>query len=83
MARKNQTAQKPQVRTTVRLPEDLADDAEAVSRVKGTSLNALIIDALKAKIERVRQDADSTNRAKRLPERDRKLLKRLAQRPAT
>ncbi len=31
--------------TTVRLPEELADDAEAVARVKGTSVNALIIDA--------------------------------------
>jgi predicted transcriptional regulator len=65
--------------TTVRLPEDLADDAEAVARVKGTSVNALIIDALQAEIERVRQDEDFTSRAKRLLERDRELLKRLAE----
>jgi hypothetical protein len=65
--------------TTVRLPEDLADDAETVARVKGTSVNALIIDALKAEIERVRQDEDFTSRAKRLLERDRELLERLAQ----
>ncbi len=65
--------------TTVRLPEDLADNAEAVARVKGTSVNALIIDALKTEIERVRQDEDFTNRAKRLLERDRELLERLAQ----
>ncbi len=65
--------------TTVRLPEDLADNAEAVARVKGTSVNALIIDALKTEIERVRQDEDFTSRAKRLLERDRKLLERLAQ----
>ena len=65
--------------TTVRLPEDLADDAEAVARVKGTSVNALIIDALKAEIERVRQDDDFTSRAKRLLDRDRELLERLAQ----
>ena len=65
--------------TTVRLPEDLADDAEAVARVKGTSVNALIIEALKAEIERVRQDEDFTSRAKRLLERDRELLERLAQ----
>lgn len=64
--------------TTVRLPEDLADDAETVARVKGTSVNALIIDALKAEIERVRQDEDFTSRAKRLLERDRELLERLA-----
>src|SRR3990172_2158134 len=68
--------------TTVRLPEDLADDAEAVARIKGTSVNALIIDALKAEIERVRQDDDFTSRAKRLLERDRELLERLAQGPA-
>ena len=65
--------------TTVRLPEDLADNAEAVARVKGTSVNALIIDALKTEIERVRQDHDFTARAKRLLERDRELLERLAQ----
>ena len=65
--------------STVRLPEDLADDAEAVARVKGVSINALIIDALKAEIERVRQDEDFTSRAKRLLERDRELLERLAQ----
>ncbi len=64
--------------TTVRLPEDLADDAETVARVQGTSVNALIIDALKAEIERVRQDKDFTTRAKRLLERNRELLERLA-----
>jgi hypothetical protein len=65
--------------TTVRLPEDLADDAEAVARVQGTSVNALIVDALKAEIGRVRQDEDFTSRAKRLLDRDRELLERLAQ----
>ncbi len=64
--------------TTVRLPEDLADDAEAVARVKGTSVNALIVDALKHEIDRVRRDDDFTNRAKRLLDRDRELLERLA-----
>ena len=64
--------------TTVRLPEDLANDAEAVARVKGTSINALIVDALKHEIDRVRRDDDFTNRAKRLLERDRELLARLA-----
>ncbi len=65
--------------TTVRLPEDLADDAEAVARVQGTSVNALIVDALKAEIGRVRQDEDFTSRAKRLLDRDRELLERLAE----
>ena len=65
--------------TTVRRPEELADDAETVARVNGTSVNALIVDALTTEIERVRRDEDFTNRAKRLLERDKELLERLAQ----
>jgi hypothetical protein len=65
--------------TTVRLPEELADDAETIARVNGTSVNALIVDALTTEIERVRRDEDFTNRAKRLLERDKELLERLAQ----
>jgi hypothetical protein len=44
-----------------------------------TSVNTLIIDALKAEIERVRQDDDFTSRAKQLLETDRELSERLAQ----
>ncbi len=64
--------------TTVRLPDDLADEAEAVARVRGDSVNQLIIDALAAEIERVRSDEDFTARAKKLLERDREILDRLA-----
>jgi hypothetical protein len=64
---------------TVRLPEDLAEDAEAVARVKGISVNRLIVDSLAAEIEQVRSDADFTDRARRLLERDKELLDRLAQ----
>lgn len=64
--------------TTVRLPEDMADDAEAVARVRGTSVNQLIVDSLAAEIDRVRADKDFTQRAKRLLERDKELLERLA-----
>ncbi len=64
--------------TTVRLPDNLADDAEAVARVRGDSVNQLIIDALAAEIERVRSDEDFTARAKKLLERDREILDRLA-----
>jgi hypothetical protein len=66
------------VRRIVRLPDDLADDAEAVARVRGDSVNQLIIDALAAEIERVRSDEDFTARAKKLLERDREILDRLA-----
>ena len=64
--------------TTVRLPDDLADDAEAVAWVRGESVNQLIIDSLVAEIERVRSDDDFTARARRLIERDREILDRLA-----
>ena len=64
--------------TTVRLPEQLAEEAEAVARVRGTSLNQLIVDSLSAEIERVRADKDFIRRARRLLERDKELLERLA-----
>lgn len=65
--------------TTVRLPDELADDAEAVARVRGSSVNQLIVDSLSAEIERVRADANFVARAKHLLERDREILDRLAQ----
>jgi hypothetical protein len=65
--------------TTVRLPEELADEAEAVARVKGTSVNQLIVDSLTTEIERVRADREFTKRAKRLLARDKELLDRLAE----
>jgi len=64
--------------TTVRLPEELADQAEAVARVRGTSVNSLIVGLLSAEIERVRSDEDFSARARKLLERDRELLERLA-----
>lgn len=64
--------------TTVRLPDDLADEAEAVARVKGTSINTLIVESLAAEIERVRADKEFTKRARKLLERDKELLDRLA-----
>lgn len=64
--------------TTVRLPEELADDAEAVARVQNMSVNQLIVDSLSAEIDRVRADEGFTGRAKRLLQRDKELLERLA-----
>jgi hypothetical protein len=63
--------------TTVRIPEELAEQAEAVARVKGTSVNALIVESLAAEIARVRKDRDFTARAARLLKRDKALLDRL------
>ena len=64
--------------TTVRLPDDLADQAEVVARTQGMSINQLIVDSLKLEIERVRKDAEFRSRVKRLVERDRKILDRLS-----
>jgi hypothetical protein len=64
--------------TTVRLPEELADRAEAVARVRGTSVNALIVESLTAAIDLVRADGDFMIRARELLERDKDLLDRLA-----
>ena len=63
--------------TTVRIPEELAEQAEAVARVKGTSVNALIVESLAAEIARVRKDGDFIARAARLLKRDKALLDRL------
>ena len=64
--------------TTVRLPQELADEAETIARVKGTSVNALIIESLTAELDRVRADSDFTSRAKKLLARDREIIERLA-----
>jgi predicted DNA-binding protein len=65
--------------TTVRLPDDLAEQAEAIARAQGSSVNQLIIDALHTEIDRVRKDADFLSLVQRLIERDHEILDRLAQ----
>jgi glutamate-1-semialdehyde aminotransferase len=65
--------------TTVRLPEDLAETAEAVARGRGTSVNALVIDALIAEIDRVKADKDFMAKLRALTERDKEILDRLAE----
>jgi glutamate-1-semialdehyde aminotransferase len=65
--------------TTVRLPEDLAETAEVVARGKGVSVNALIIDALAAEIDRVKADGEFMDSLRALTERDQEILDRLAE----
>ena len=65
--------------TTVRLPDELADEVDAVARAKGTSVNQLIIDSLTAEIDRVCDDKDFLATLKRLVDRDQEILDRLAQ----
>ena len=65
--------------TTVRLPEDLANTAEVVARARGTSVNQVILDALQAEVERVREDEDFMALLHTLVERDQEILDRLAE----
>ncbi len=63
--------------TTVRIPEQLADEAEVVARVRGVSVNALIIEALASQIERLRTDPAFTAEAQRVLAKDLELLGKL------
>jgi glutamate-1-semialdehyde aminotransferase len=64
--------------TTVRMPDDLAETAEVVARGRGISVNTLVIDALKAEFDRVKQDQDFMAKLRELTERDKEILDRLA-----
>lgn len=65
--------------TTIRMPEELAEKAEVVARGRGISVNALMLEALEAEIERVRHDDDFMTRLRQLTERDKEILDRLAE----
>lgn len=65
--------------TTIRLSEELAETAEVVARGRGTSVNALVIDALTAEIDRVRADDEFMAKLRELTARDREILDRLAE----
>jgi glutamate-1-semialdehyde aminotransferase len=61
------------------MPEDLAETVEVVARGRGISVNTLVIDALTAEVERVRQDEGFMARLREITERDKEILDRLAQ----
>lgn len=65
--------------TTVRLPQDLADTAEVVARARGVSVNQVILDALQAEVDRVRQDEEFMSVLHTPVERDKEILDRLAE----
>lgn len=65
--------------TTVRLPEDLANTAEVVARARGISVNQVILDALQAEVDRVREDDEFMGLLHSLVERDKEILDRLAE----
>ncbi|MGO9457877.1 MAG: hypothetical protein ACLP62_12675 [Acidimicrobiales bacterium] len=63
---------------TVRLPDELAADAEAMARVEGTSLNETVKRSLIEAVERRRNNPEFKTRLTRIIEEDRELLERLA-----
>jgi len=63
---------------TVRLPDDLAADAEALARVEGKSVNETIKDALTDAVENKRRDPKFRARVRQIIAEDRELLERLA-----
>jgi len=65
--------------TTVRLPEELADQVDVVARGRGVSVNAVVVDALVAEVERVRADKTFMDHLRRITERDKEILDRLAE----
>jgi hypothetical protein len=63
---------------TVRLPDDVAKDAEALARAEGKSLNETVKSALIEAVERRRADPEFKKRLRRIIDDDRELLERLA-----
>lgn len=63
---------------TVRLPDELAAEAEAVARAEGHSLNETVKEALAEAVERKRRDPAFKKRLRQIIEHDRELLERLA-----
>jgi len=63
---------------TVRLPDDLAADAEALARVEGQSLNETVKQSLAETVAQRRKDPEFKARVARIIEEDRELLERLA-----
>jgi hypothetical protein len=61
------------------MPEDLAETAEVVARGRGISVNALVLEALEAEIDRVKSDDEFMDQLRSLAERDKEILDRLAQ----
>jgi predicted transcriptional regulator len=55
---------------TVRLPDELAADAEALARVEGQSVNETVKQALAEAVERRRKDPKFRGRLRRIIEED-------------
>lgn len=63
---------------TVRLPDEVAADAEALARAEGKSLNETVKTAMVEAVERRRNDPKFKKTLQKIIEQDRELLERLA-----
>ena len=63
---------------TVRLPDELAANSEALTRAEGKSVHETIREALTAAIDQRSQDPKFKQRVPKIINEDRELLKRLA-----
>ena len=63
---------------TIRIPDDVAANAEAISRVDGMSLNETVKQSLVEAIERRRKSPAFKTRLAKIIEEDRELLERLS-----
>ena len=61
------------------MPEELANTVEVVARGRGISVNALVIEALLTEVEKVKQDKHFVETLRKLTERDKEILDRLAE----
>ncbi len=63
---------------TLRLPDDQADELEAVARAEGMTVSETVRDAITEHIARKRKDKAFRERLKAVMERDREILDRLS-----
>lgn len=66
-------------RAAVEKADDLAGTAEVIARARGVSVNQVILEALRAEVDRVREDEEFMSLLQTLVERDKEILDRLAE----
>ena len=64
--------------TTIRIPDELADQIEVVAAVRNISVNQLAIDALQVEVSRVKEDRQFMVALKEHTRKHKELLDRLA-----
>jgi predicted transcriptional regulator len=64
--------------TTIRIPDDLAEQIEVIAAVRNISINQLTLEALQIEISRVREDKKFMVALKEHTRKHKELLERLA-----